>query len=104
MTDDLTDPDLIGVPAADGMPYSREEPRMTTDRHPLQDANHALFAGAILGLAMKHGITLVPVADSEGNYTAMMELRLPDQPKVHLTVIVPPPPFGWQITDMAPVD
>lgn len=62
---------------------------------------HALYAGWIVGLGMRHGVLLVPVRDATGNATDRLELRLPGTEhdgSVTLTLVVPEPPPGWLFT------
>lgn len=65
------------------------------------DDRHALYAGAILGIAMKHGLNLRPCIDTEGNYTNHLRLSLEDPAEVPVVIelIVPPPPDDWSMAD-----
>lgn len=59
--------------------------------------DHALYVGAVLGIAMKHGVPLRPVIDEDGNYTDQLSLVLPND--VVINVTVPPPPLDWSLDD-----
>lgn len=60
--------------------------------YPIQSAEHALVAGMVVGLAIKHGIDLRPVVDEAGNYTAEALLVVPDLPdNVTVRLIIEPP-------------
>jgi hypothetical protein len=59
------------------------------------DQNHALYVGAVWGLAMKHGLPLLPEQDDDGNYTDRLVMDISD--KITVTFIVPPPPEGWDL-------
>lgn len=68
---------------------------ITSDRH-------ALYVGAVLGLAMRHGLDLIPVVDEYGNYTDELMLSLADATgmlPITVTVVVPPPPEDWTLKD-----
>lgn len=60
------------------------------------DDRHALYVGAVLGVALKHGVPLRPTMDDDGNYTDRLTL---DIDSVTVTVVVPPPPADWTIAD-----
>jgi hypothetical protein len=65
--------------------------------HRIQSPEHALHAGMVWGLAMRHGLELVPVLDEEGNYSAEVELVLPAASTswpadVRVRLVVEPPP------------
>ena len=72
-----------------------------------ESAEHALIAGMVLGVAMKHGVDLTPVPDNEGNYTNRFEVHdegFPEGVKVFVNVeppvkirrapMLPPTPAG----------
>jgi hypothetical protein len=51
---------------------------------------HALYAGWIIGNAMRHGISVRPITDNDGNYL----------PRLHVIplgcdLIIPEPPPEW---------
>lgn len=54
---------------------------------------HALFVGSVLGLAMRNGLHVTPVADDDGNYTDQMVIDF--DRGLRVTVVVPPPPDDW---------
>lgn len=51
---------------------------MSTSPHPIESGEHALLAGFVWGLALRHGLDLLPVLDDAGNYSAEVELVLPE--------------------------
>lgn len=60
--------------------------------HKIQSPEHALQAGFVWGLAMQHGLDVVPELDDEGNYSASVLLEIPDlNPNVTVRLIVAPP-------------
>ena len=64
----------------------------------LRDERHALYVGYIIGRAMRHGLTLLPVQDA-GDATDTVRLYLPDRPGAllgHVDLIVPYPPADWR--------
>ena len=71
------------------------EPRLDSERH-------ALYVGWVLGCAMRAGVEVTPVVDADGNYTDRLTVVLPDRTEpveYIITVIVPPPPDDWGLTD-----
>lgn len=64
------------------------------------DERHALYVGWVLGLALLHEVPAHPVLDDAGNYTNELEVEL--FPTVLVTLVVPPPPLGWELTDDPP--
>lgn len=60
------------------------------------DDRHALYAGWVLGLAMKWGLPFVPVTDDNG-YTDRLAMPLPDGHT--LIVVVPYPPEDWTLSE-----
>jgi hypothetical protein len=57
---------------------------------------HAMYAGWIMGIGIKHGVPLEPVVDPLGNYTDRLVLRMHDGDiELELTIVVPPPPDDW---------
>jgi hypothetical protein len=68
----------------------------TGSKHPIVSSEHALHAGMVWGVAMKHGLDLLPVLDDAGNYSAEVELVLPVEStgwpgNVRVRLIVEPP-------------
>lgn len=59
---------------------------------------HALYVGWALGVALRQGVPIEPVRDEAGNYTDRLVLHVSDQ--ADLTVVVPPPPEDWQLTEV----
>jgi hypothetical protein len=59
------------------------------------DDRHALYCGAVLGVAMRHGLPIEVVADDAGNYTNELQIRV--APNIVITLIVPPPPDDWTL-------
>lgn len=70
---------------------------MTEPNRNFVDDRHALYAGMVLGLAMKHGINLAPVIDDDGNYTPELQLGFEDPGEAPITVrlLIPEPPNYW---------
>lgn len=70
--------------------------------HPLT-AEHAYVAGQVLGLALKHGLKLMPVVE-DGNYTGRFEVLDPDlgaEPgTVRVFINVEPPVSETSTTDI----
>jgi hypothetical protein len=65
--------------------------------HRIVSPEHALHAGMVWGLAMRHGLDLLPVLDDDGNYSAEVELVLPVDSTgwsadVRVRLVVEPPP------------
>lgn len=65
-------------------------------KNPIIDERHALYAGAVIGMAWKHGIHLHPKVDDDGNYVAAVNLDIGD---VCVEIIIPPPPSEWVLSD-----
>lgn len=61
------------------------------------DDRHALYVGWVLGIAAKHHLAFEPEADGEGNYTDRLLYGV--RPGLTLTLVVPPPPDDWEVTD-----
>lgn len=59
---------------------------------------HALYVGWIAGLAMRQGLTLLPVVDSAGDYTDHLELEL-EHAAASVFVVVPYPPADWVLSE-----
>lgn len=60
--------------------------------YPIVSSGHALIAGQVWGIAMRHGLDLVPEVDADGNYLASAELRSEHLPLgVTIRIVVPPP-------------
>jgi hypothetical protein len=66
---------------------------------PFDSDRHALYVGWVVGIAQKHGLRPYPVTDDDGNYTDRVVVRTPGG--YDITVIVPPPPDDWDLTDDA---
>ena len=61
--------------------------------YPIGSAEHALIAGTVAGIALRHGIRLIPDTDDDGNYLASMTLEDDALPSgIKIRIIVPPPP------------
>jgi hypothetical protein len=60
-------------------------------------SRHALYCGVIIGLAMRHGVMLLPVTENDEVVLGQMELRLRDD--CVLRVVVPEPPDDWHLED-----
>ena len=60
--------------------------------HPIESPEHAILAGYVFGLAMKHGLDLVPDVDDEGNVLASARLSLPGARRELVVRIVVDPP------------
>jgi hypothetical protein len=60
--------------------------------HPIESPDHAILAGYVFGLAMRHGLVLVPDVDEAGNYLASAVIELPGtRPGVTVRLVVDPP-------------
>jgi hypothetical protein len=59
------------------------------------DERHALYAGWIFGIAMKHGVPVELVDDEDGIHTNQLRLGV-GYTNVMVTVIVPYPPDDWE--------
>jgi hypothetical protein len=85
------------------MPERATEPLFNSEdggyRFAIQDHHHALYVGWVLGIALKHGLHVVPSVDDNGDYTAELEVQTPKGALI--TVVVPPPPDDWRLTDDA---
>lgn len=46
--------------------------------YPVAGPDHALRTGMVMGLALKHGLDVVPDVTPEGDYQASMTLTLPE--------------------------
>lgn len=46
----------------------------TTEPYPFKDAEHTVRAGMAVGAAMGAGLKVVPVLDSQGNWTAAFDI------------------------------
>lgn len=57
------------------------------------DDRHNLYAGWVLGHALKHGLPAEPVYDDDGIVTGRIMLHVSDG--IDITLIVPPPPADW---------
>lgn len=71
----------------------------TGPRAHFESERHALYAGWVLGCAMRAGVKVTPGADEHGNYTDRFTVELPDRrdPVVYtITLVVPPPPDDWE--------
>jgi hypothetical protein len=60
---------------------------------------HALYIGAVFGLAMRNGIRAEPVVDEDGDYTDQIVLRMGYDEGPTITLVVPPPPDDWTIDE-----
>lgn len=70
-----------------------------TERRYESDA-HALFAGALIGLAWRHRLPIELDIDDAGNYLPSWTLALPGLPPgVTLTIVIPPPPADLDIAE-----
>lgn len=59
---------------------------------------HALYCGWVLGLALKHGLTVFPNTDADSNYLPELVIEMPTEASIqYLTVIIPPPPDDWRL-------
>lgn len=74
--------------------------RDTPNYYPLVSQEHALYAGAVMGLAWKNGIRAEPVVDEDGNYTAELWVIL--LPSATVRLVIPEPPVNWSIRDWMP--
>ncbi len=63
---------------------------------------HALYIGCVAGIAVRNGLRVSFVDDERGVHTDRLLIHLPRG--VEITVIVPPPPEGWKLTDWLPDD
>lgn len=64
--------------------------------YPIQSHRHSLFTGWVVGCALRHGLTVEPIRDEAGEYTAAFAVALDGVPdNVRLVLVVPPPPTGW---------
>ena len=60
---------------------------------------HTLYAGWIIGLALRSGLPVEPVRDTNGNYTNRIRINVApggNNPP-SFTLIIPPPPDGWDL-------
>jgi hypothetical protein len=64
------------------------------------DERHALYVGAVCGLAIYHGLDIVGDVDDQGDWTDRIVIRFSDE--VYVTVIVPPPPDDWTLDSWKP--
>ena len=64
------------------------------------DDRHALFIGCVAGIAMRNGLRVEFVDDEHGVHTDRLLITI--EPNVSVTVIVPPPPEDWKLTDWLP--
>jgi hypothetical protein len=73
--------------------FAREHlPRDAT--HRIVSGEHAIVAGQVWAMAMRHGLDLTPVLDEDGRYSAELELVLPTDVGVgveHIRIVVSPP-------------
>lgn len=58
--------------------------------YPIQSERHALLTGFVFGLAAKHGLTLTPEIDEQGNWaaSALLELPRPVVPGITVRIVV----------------
>jgi hypothetical protein len=56
------------------------------------DERHALYTGTIIGIAMRHGMSVRPVVDEDGNYKPRIYIE-----QLGIEVIVPPPDEDWTL-------
>ena len=66
------------------------------------EGRHARYAGWICGLAIANGLEVLPVVDEAGYYTDRVEVKLlrpisDGNPRVTVTLVVPPPPDDWEL-------
>lgn len=59
------------------------------------NTRHNLYVGWVVGAALRNGIPLEPVVDSDGLVTAELRLLLPDG--IVITLLVPEPPEDWDL-------
>ena len=60
--------------------------------HPIESPEHAILAGYVFGLAMKHGLVLIPDIDDDGNVLASARIELPGaRPELVVRITVDPP-------------
>lgn len=60
---------------------------------------HALYTGAVFGLAIKYALPFDPVMDERGNYTDRMRLMVNHRgTTIEVDLIVPEPPDTWTLT------
>ena len=57
------------------------------------DDRHALYTGWVTGQLAMSGVRVMPTVDLEGDYTATIEVHLPNATSIFL--IVPLPPADW---------
>lgn len=63
---------------------------MTT--HAIVSPEHAIVAGYVFGLAMKHGLIVHPDLDDLGNFLASATIELPGiRPDISVRIVVSPP-------------
>lgn len=58
--------------------------------YPITSPEHAFLAGQVFGIAMRHGVDLVPEVDADGNYLASALLRH-EYPNLTIRIVIPPP-------------
>jgi len=58
---------------------------------PIQSERHALLTGMAWGLAAKHGLTISPEYDENGDYAASAILELPAGDGVTVRIVVDAP-------------
>lgn len=61
------------------------------------DDRHALYAGSIIGIAMREGVVAHPVVDDDGNYTDRIWIE-----GLGVELVVPEPPADWTLDGGAP--
>jgi hypothetical protein len=61
------------------------------------DTRHALYVGWVAGVAMRHNLAFEPVLDENGEFTDRLIYGV--RPGLTFTVVVPPPPDDWELTD-----
>lgn len=71
----------------------RREPTWAND-------THILYAGWIMGMAIRHGLDVAPVCDEEGIVTPRLQIHLPgrsDMETIRVELVIPPPPPDWKM-------
>ena len=62
---------------------------------------HTLYAGFVMGLAIRQGLDVSPIHDEHGVVTPKLQLHLPghhDNETYRIVLVIPPPPDDWRFT------
>lgn len=70
---------------------------MTDHRRHFANDRHALYAGWLIGTAMREGVVIHPIVNQDGNYTDRIWVA-----SLNAELVVPEPPDDWDFDGRYP--